>query len=431
MKKIILWSVIAILSAGLAVAGCWWLARPQVILLKDGTRLTLLGITYGKHNVPPRIKINGRSVRRGGATIDSTNDIGVVWIEAQTKRNNWPNFQLIVSDPDNTEAGNTYAKSQTKVRNGRSVMGVRLDAFPRRHGKIILRIFNYGPRGQQLAKGQFVVSNPVHGPFPQWSPAQLPNAQSDGDLDVTLTNLDINATAPYTRYNGVPKNDPLNKVVQIGFDVEQKGRPATNWNPVQLIASDATGNDATAWMNQYNQDDSPSYMFQSILWPDEPAWKLRVEFSRTSGFSPDELWTVSNVPGKQGTQMDANQFWSYSGQKKPGFAEATVNGIHLKVYPAIEYNNSFNGMPGGANKVVTLAFYADPDPQSNGMRFTPLEVTDDQGHKLQNWGSGWGNGNYQFSFLESRTTQSLNFTIAVHKSRFVEFMVKPKQSGGT
>ncbi len=425
MKKIILWSVLVILIAGLVIAGGWWMTRPQVIILKDGTKLTLLGITYGKHHVPPKIKVNGKSVRGGGARIDSTNDIGVVWFEAEYKRNNWPNFQLIVSDPANTAATTCWAQSQAQPRTGVSIMGFRLDAFPRRSGKIILRLMNFGPRGQQLVKGQFAFSNPVRGSFPRWTPDSLPNAQSDGDLDVTLTNLDANASSPYNRYNGIPKNDPLNKVVQLGFDVEQNGKPATNWYPIQLVASDATGNNATAWINENYQGDSPSYTFPSTLWPNEPAWKLNVEFSRKSGFNPDELWTVSNVPVKQGTQQDANDFWNYENNKKPGFAQTTLNGIMAQVFPAIEYPNQFQGMNNRGNKVVEIAFKTDPDADSAGMRMTVVTVSDDQGHTLQNMGSGWGGGMFEYQFGVSRDLPSVNITIALHKSRFVEFMVKP------
>ncbi|HEY3761394.1 MAG TPA: hypothetical protein VGN23_06570 [Verrucomicrobiae bacterium] len=426
MKKIILWSIIGFLIAGFAIAGVWWTTRPQVIILKDGTKVTLLGMTYGKHNVPPKIKFNGRSIRGGGAPIDSTNDVGVVWIEEQYKGASWSQFQLAVSDPANTAATTCWGGSYNDVRHGVELIGFRLDAFPRRSGKIILRIISYGSRGQQLAKGQFTVADPAHGSFPQWPTDPLPNTQTDGDLSVTLNSLDANAKSPYNRYNGIPKNDPLNKAVQVDFDVEQNGKPATNWYPIQLIASDATGNNATAWINENNQGNTPTYTFESTLWPNEPAWKLNVEFSRRSGFSQDELWNIPNVPVKPGTQQDAQQFWDYSNQKKPAFAETTINGVHLKVYPAIEYSNGQgNWMPGAANKVVTIDFHTDPDIDSAGMRMTTMEVTDDQGHKLQQWGSGWGSGNYQYSFAVTRAMETMNINVAVHKSRFVEFTVKP------
>jgi len=41
--KILLWSVVAVLVIGIAIGAFLWLARPQVITLKDGTKLTLVG----------------------------------------------------------------------------------------------------------------------------------------------------------------------------------------------------------------------------------------------------------------------------------------------------------------------------------------------------------------------------------------------------
>ena len=122
------------------------------------------------------------------------------------------------------------------------------------------------------------------------------------------------------------------------------------------------------------------------------------------------------------------EYWNYSQQKKTPFAQTDINGIHIKTYPAVEYDNGNGGMYLGdkmGNKVVSIAFNTDPDAESAGMRFTPLEVTDDQGHKLQSWGSSWGGGNYGFQYRTARAVQSVNITIAVHKSRFVEFTVKP------
>jgi flagellar biosynthesis/type III secretory pathway M-ring protein FliF/YscJ len=48
MKKIILWSAVSVLIAGIAVGAFLWSNKPQVITLGDGTKLTLLGISYGK-----------------------------------------------------------------------------------------------------------------------------------------------------------------------------------------------------------------------------------------------------------------------------------------------------------------------------------------------------------------------------------------------
>ena len=218
--------------------------------------LTFLGITYGKHNVPPKIQ-DQRQTDLAGATPGWTPPTMLLSSGSRRRPNR---ITGLISNslfpippiPPPLPLGPAPKPSRTA---GIALMGFQLDSFPRRSGEIIhARFFYYGSRGQQLAKGQFVVSNPVRGSFSRWTPDPLPDAQSDGDLDVTLTNLDANAQSPYIQNNGAPRNDPLNKIVQLGFDVEQKGQSATNWRAIRVTASDATGNNATAWVNQNSEE---------------------------------------------------------------------------------------------------------------------------------------------------------------------------------
>jgi hypothetical protein len=440
MKKNILWSVASVLIIGIVVAAIWWLRRPPIITLSDGTKLTLLGVEYGKHHKFPTVKTAGH--RNGGPTsFDTTNDTLVVWVLSEHKGNQqWGNFQVMAYDKAATAGVGNWLRNSRQIKNGMEIMGVQLDAFPRRDRKIYLHIMNWGQRGQQIAKGQFVISNPVRGKiFEKWTADPLPNTQSDGDLDVMLTKLIGGAQSPYDRGNGIPKNDPINKIVQIGFDLQQKGQSTTNWRPVQVETTDATGNYVKGWINQnYQNGQATGYFYQPGLWPDEPAWKVRVEFSRSAGFAADELWSVTNIPVRAGSQQEIQNLWNdqmnsgrnNSGGKNIPFAETTLNGVHVKLFPAIQYTDQ-NQFPGGDNKMVSITIKTDPDPESNGMRMTPWSITDNQGRALYTRGSSWGSGNYQYNFSEPRNIQSLNITIALHKSRFVEFTVKPEKSSDT
>jgi hypothetical protein len=437
MKKIILWSVVSILIIGILAASIWWLRRPQVITLKDGSKLTLLGVEYGKHHKFPTVKTTGRRIGVGSNSFDTTNDTLVAWILSEHKGNQWGNFQVLTYDKAATACVANQFNNSRQVKTGMEIMGVQISAFPRRDRNIFLRIMSYGQRGEQLAKGQFVISNPARGKtFYKWTPESLPDTQSDGDLDVTLTTLAADASSPYNRANGAPKNDPINKIVQIDFDAKQKGQSVTNWRPVQVETTDATGNYVKGWINPNYQDGQASgYFYQPGLWPNEPAWKVRLEFSRTAGFNDDELWSITNIPVHAGSQQDAQSYWMWnnqvnSGKAKAAFAENTINGVHVKLFPAIQYSGQNPGM-GGNGKVVSVTFKTDPDPETSGMRMTPLAVTDDQGHALNNQGASWGGGNYQYQFAEPRNTESVNLTIALHKSRFVEFTVQPQKAAAS
>jgi hypothetical protein len=435
MKKIILWSIVSILIIGILAASIWWLRKPQIIMLSDGTKLTLLGVEYGKHHKYPTVKVKATGRRGGGPTsFDTTNDTLVVWILSEHKANQWPSYQVLAYDKAETACvGNWGNGNMRQIKNGMEVTGVQLAAFPRREGKIYLHIMSYGQRGQQIAKDQFVISNPARGKFfDKWTPESLPNTQSDGDLDVTLTKFVAGAQSPYNRGNGISKNDAMNKGVQIDFDVQQKNQAATNWRPVQVQTSDATGNNVTGWINDYRQNgEKNGYFYQPGLWPDEPAWKVRIEFSRASDFAADELWSVTNIPVRPGSQQEIQNVWNdqmNSARKNAStnaFAETTLNGIHVKLFSAIQYTDH------GNNKVVGIVLKTDRDPETDGMRMSPFSVTDDQGRELSDQSSSWGGGNFQYDFSEPRNIQSVNVTIALHKSRFVEFTVKPQKAAAT
>ena len=140
---------------------------------------------------------------------------------------------------------------------------------------------------------------------------------------------------------GRTKDDPMSKAVLAAFHTEQKGVVVTNWQPVRIETSDATGNNVVnnSWSNSRDENGDATMTYQWGLWPDEPAWKLRVEMSRTSGFNDDELWKVENLPVKPGSQQD---MWNYGGQDgraNSAFAETNLNDIHVKVFPAEQFTD--------------------------------------------------------------------------------------------
>jgi hypothetical protein len=154
---------------------------------------------------------------------------------------------------------------------------------------------------------------------------------------------------------------------------------------------------------------------------------LRAEFSQQSDFAANEVWTVQNIPVKPGRQQD---FWNFGNNNRRNgtnsvFAETDLNGFHLKILPATQFTdqNFGNGQMGGG-----LHIEAAPSLPA-GMRMTLVKLTDDQGQDVQNYNSGSsGNGTsttYGYQLQNIAGITNLNVTIALHKSRFVEFTAKP------
>jgi len=421
--RIALCSLAAILIIGLAAVGYWWMSRPQVITLPGGDKLTLIGVTYGKHHVAPKIKIGGKLTRGNGAQINSADDALVVWVEAEHKVNQYPNYQLMVYDKANTACVGTYNNTQSQINNKINIMGYMFNAYPRWDRSMIVRVLSNGNGGRRVAKEQFVIANPKRVSVPQWTPEPLPDKQTDGDLAATLTKLDAGVRG----FNGMgsPK-DPVSKAVLAVFHFEQNGAIATNWQPIRIETSDAYGNHGqnNSWSTSHDPNGDATMTYQWGLWPDQP-WKLKVEISKTGGFSSDELWSITNLPVNLGSQQEMYNYNNGNGTRRDprAFAETTLNGIHLKIYQAIQFTNVNYGngeKPGG--------FRVQADKPLDGFQLTLATAADEGGRAIPFYGgNGWGGTDRQIQLQNLRNAKSLNITLGMSKSHSFQFTVKPTQ----
>jgi hypothetical protein len=89
---------------------------------------------------------------------------------------------------------------------------------------------------------------------------------------------------------------------------------ATNWRPVALELSDATGNHWRVWLDSRLASVNGFEVvvgFFGALWPGEDAWKMRAEFKRSGGFPEEERLRVepSLYPSRS---RYSNPTWSTS-----------------------------------------------------------------------------------------------------------------------
>lgn len=426
--KILLWSVVSILIIGLAAGAFWWLWRPQVITFDTGDTVTLLAVDYGKRHTPPNVKAPAGTRARRGNSFTTPTDTLVLWVRQQHDPQQYANFQYYLYDQAGTACAASYGYGGGgNGRQGSEVVGVRFQAFPRRQGKFIVRVQENGNGGQEMSDQKFVIRNPARKSHPAWTAEVLPDMKMDDDFSVMLTKLVSGAAMPYQRDQD-DADDAANKGVQATFHIERNGDVVTNWEPVSIETSDATDNHVTGFVAQndwQNGDDTVAYQYG--LWPDEPAWKLRVEFSRQSGYSADELWTVQNIPLEPGRQMD---FYNYNGPRgntNEAFAETDLNGYHLKIFAAKQFTDvPANSQPQGGFSIETTPSLPE------GMRLTLVSLTDDQTNDIGNWNFGtFGNGTsttYRYGLRDIDGVTNLDLTLALHKSRFVEFIVKPAKA---
>jgi hypothetical protein len=428
--KIVLLGVAVVLVIALAAGGIWWMMRPQVIVFSDDSKVTLLGVDYGKKHAAPGVKApttsTNRTPARGGRnSFTTTNDMLVLWVRQEYDSKQYHNFQFFIYDKAGTACVSGYGYGGGNNR-GNEVVGVRVDAFPRRQGKFLVGIMENGNGGQEMSEKKFVISNPARKSFSKWTAEPVPTIKTDDDLAVTLNKLVYGAPNVYTR-NEVDADDAMNKAVQATFHIERDGKPVTNWQPVTITTTDATGNQVSGYANRnewQNGDDVVTYQYG--LWPDETAWKTRLEFSQQSDFAASELWNVQDVPVVPGKQQEMYNYNPRRANTNSVYAEKDMNGFHLKLFPAKDFTDAGNNnwMQGG------LFIQVNPD-LSEGWRMT-VKVTDNQNNEVQS--SDYGNSrnnnvsNYRYRLQDVAGLTNLNVSVALHKSRFVEFTAKPEKA---
>jgi hypothetical protein len=495
--RILLWSLASILILGLAAGAYWWMSRPQVIMFSDGSKLTLLGVDYGKRHAVPGGKLppgSPRIVRGGGPQVvpgppngngsfTTFNDTLVVWMRAKydytTNQPGQPSqyrsFQLSVYDKNGTACAFASSRNVSDSPQGDDILAMPFDAFPRREGKLYLRAQEDGSGGRKISEEKFVVSNPAAKmSFAKWTPEPVPDTQTNGDWAMTLTKLVAGVNMPY-RTNSDNPDAARNKGVQVTFHAERAGQRVTNWQLALVEITDATGNRTTinSWPKgggqvQWNGDEG-TFTYPYGLWPDEPAWKLRLVMAQTSDFSSDEQWTAQNIPVVLGDQQVFNAMAGMPNISVRGSvivrnnlpaptpcAEADLGGHHIKVFPAVQFTNNvrFGNMPANFTPPQTaLSIQIQPALMENGaiwnngangtqmaddgLRVALAKVIDGQGGEIETYSSGMsynGTGGtnftstYRFMLRHLAGVTNISATIALHKNRTFEFTVKPEKA---
>ncbi len=142
-------------------------------------------------------------------------------------------------------------------------------AFPRRGDKLRLRLMD-----GDVSLAEFGISNPCPGPHPVWQPEHMPVTATNRGVDVILESFVADAARLRTR---------------CVLQVRENGMQSTAWQPVACEISDATGNHWCPAIDgpSTNVNGRIALCFFGALWPEEDAWKLRLNLKPTDGGSKD------------------------------------------------------------------------------------------------------------------------------------------------
>jgi hypothetical protein len=265
---------------------------PLTVRLPDGTRLSLLQVTYGrKHRFAIRTA-PWWQVWQPPHTLNETSSpieslaLGLMWQEAsgagplsrlapQTTPWNWAE----VRDETGSTAHYFYPYSFGIYGNPTApTMLFGYQCFPRRGKRLTVRYFD-GMKPNPVA--EFTFPNPVTDTFPVWQPDYLPSTRKEGSLSLTLVKA---GRTPYcvllnksvAGYEVVSKEDfqvqkwpKTQKLMEISvptvhIEVREDGHSTRQWTFGEVTLSDAMGNvtplhSMTIYGNSYSFSFSPPY----------------------------------------------------------------------------------------------------------------------------------------------------------------------------
>lgn len=299
----------------------------------------------------------------------------------------------------------------------RSVKGWVLQAFPRRSRTLKLCFVRLSPATKSwVPVAEFHIRNPMFKPYPVWVTEPLPAVKIDRDLSVTLTEL---KTGISFENSSRPAKTNEVAITRATFQLRQAGHPTSSWRPVMVEISDATGNHWSPFMPEdsvKHNGVTDELSFIGELWEGEAAWKVRVEFSRITDFEPDELWTVQGLKVPQATQSLELQ------------NATTHHGARISL---VAFTGSDADQPGQFKWVMSKGeprISVNAEPASEGWQLSLVKVLDNQGRAVEvhpTESHGWSDGQMVFGFKLQPDASSVDLTLAIRKSRFVEFTVKP------
>jgi hypothetical protein len=422
------WSIVALsLAALLAIlaAGFGALSRKppplQVQRLPDGTPLSLVGVTYGRthrfvrgtwfqkllHPIVPGL-VGGEE---GDLTFST--DTLCLWLTRPARASGLSQeFRATAFDEQGCEVETGGLPASITSQGPERMEGWRLSTYPRRGKSVGFRFYERTAQGQWVQVAQFTIPNPGLGPYPSWTPEPFPTKKQNGDLAVTLIGL-----ATGVRQSGPPGPSPRGEEpwTRLTFRTEQGGRRTTAWNAAYATVSDATGNTwlPSAWSQSPDQG---TFEFVGRLCVHEPAYKVRVEFSRRSGFVPGETRTIRGVVvPKEGAAAPSSASAAFPGYR------LTVEGITRGLSARLPGNSSF------VSTAPVVQVRVSP-PLSPGERLTLTRALDDRGRDLEGaeLSSSSTVGEYHYGLPALKPdAKTASVTFAIHKSRFVEFLAKP------
>lgn len=453
---------ILVLIVLLVVAGIAWLVaqwpQPQIISLPDGSRLTLLNVTYGTNHVcrfgnrlqdllhpflPPKIRAKFPPRVTEFPTSSETLMIWLRYDATMINRALRPPFFLAVADENGLETGLLAGANLTrtlssqnapaatpsgtlpvKKRLGRQttsqISGWELREYPRRARQFTLRVYPVDINGDAAPVNDFLVRNPGPRRLPTWTAETLPARRLTNGLEIILTRLETGLPGKETSHGQVGGRSK--SFSRAAFRVNNNRAPTEAWNICRISAWNAEGGFRPGGSCSSRWQSGELWVdFEAGLWLEE-TWKLTVDLMRTGDFPPDELWVIKRVRVPRPGELVEQRVITNLLNTELEFLGASG--------PDTSLAESHVGVQSRANIHLRTPLLL------GGVRVVLVQVRDDQGRQSTTCGSTartsmGGRGNtpremlHGFAIELPEDAKSLDITFAATRVRRVEFLAKP------
>ncbi len=418
-RKLALWIVPAVIL----VIGALWLilGKPsdQVVRFSDGRQFTLRAVTYGtKHHfvvgpvwkkmIEPILPAQWKW-RIGLQFADRQFDAPMLVFWGQwsgMKTGVLPTTMAAVADESGEIAQRMAGEIVAYASNSQPYVAWNCPNYPRRNQRLHFHLYEMEGQQRKLI-ADLKVRNPGLRRYPVWEPAPFPITKREGDTEFALINFTPGELIP--NRTGQPRVTVVTGLTAI-FRVTQNGRPDDAWRVESVEVSDATGNKFTSFEPpSVSVGDFQVFGFTGTLWPKETSWKLKTEFARTRNFESNEIFSVHEMA--LGKSTDPARLAPDASMAKVGVADIILQRIPFSPNPYV---------PIRRNGQLTLQISLP----TKGLRATLLSVVDERGQTVLHNAGLVTPDSIRFDLEMPPDAVSLNFSFAVQRSRFVEFVTR-------
>jgi hypothetical protein len=373
---------------------------PAVFRLADGRAVTLVGLEFE----PPYeddYTVNGEKVRRGNVLLARGLDPQRA-LEFMTMTMGPYNELVLHYQTGDEWLSHSRGQAMNEQPPGSGAWEFRV--FPRRAPTLELRVEHQPEEwtGERPWYAAVSVPNPLHRDFPNWAPESLPVTRRAGDLEVTVTGLQTGMEFG-TAYQ--PATVPVLAASVATFRLSKRGRPAPEWEPIELTCSDATGNQFGGYEDRLLRRGNEIGFPMCDRLPADEVWNVRAEFSRygTKEAKPDYVWSARGIDLAQSGTLPV---------VSPGFGINVVSVQPINAW-------------GEARTSIRLRLHV-PRP---GLRIR-FHAEDERGRRFERaetypWALVPAGEEPDLDLELPGDVHRLNLTLEGFKSRLVEFRARP------